>query len=59
VDVNEASAAFPGSNLSRDDDEDWKRMNRTLSSLDAYKGASFLWRTASGIEPVPGSRVSS
>ena len=49
---------FPRSNLSRDDYEDWKRLNRTLSSLDVYGGTGFLLRTGSLSEPVPAARVS-
>lgn len=56
--VDEASAAFPRSNLSRDDFEDWQRMNHSFTSLDAYGGTGFLLRTASGTEPVPAARVS-
>ena len=58
VDVDESSAMFPRSNLSRDDYEDWKRLNTTLSSLDVYGGTGFLLRTGSLSEPVPAARVS-
>ena len=56
--VDEASAMFLRSNLSRDDFDDWKRMNHSFTSLDAYGGMGFLLRTASGSEPVPAARVS-
>jgi predicted permease len=56
--VDEASAAFTRSNLSRADYEDWKRMNRSLSSLEAYGGMGYLLHTGSGTEPVPAARVS-
>jgi len=56
--VDEASAMFPRSNLSRDDFDDWRRMNHSFTSLDAYGGMGFLLRTASRSEPVPGARVS-
>ena len=58
VDIDESSAMFPRSNLSRDDYEDWKRLNKTLSSLDVYGGTGFLLRTGSLSEPVPAARVS-
>ena len=49
---------FPRSNLSCDDYEDWKRLNRSFSSLEVYSGTGYLLRTASGTEPVPAARVS-
>ncbi len=58
VDVDESEAAFPRSNLSRYDYEDWKRLNTTLSTLDVYGGTGFLLRTGSLLEPVPAARVS-
>jgi hypothetical protein len=58
VDVDESAEAFPRSNISRDDYEDWKRMNTTLQSLDVYTGSGFLLRIGSTSEPVPGARVS-
>jgi predicted permease len=58
MDVNENSAMFPRSNLSRADYEDWKRLNHSFSSLESYGGNGYLLRTASGLEPVPGARVS-
>ena len=58
VDVNEMSAAFPRSNLSRADYEDWKRQNHTLSTLEAYTGMGYLLGTPSGAVSVPASRVS-
>ena len=56
--VDERSANYPHSNLSRDDYDDWKRMNQSFSSLDVYTGTGYLLQTPSGIEPVPGRRVS-
>ena len=56
--VDESGELFPRSNLSYDDYQDWKRMNKTLSSLDVYTGMGWLLRTSSGSEPVPGARVS-
>jgi len=58
ADVDESETLFPRSNLSRDDYEDWKRLNSTLSSLDVYGGTGFLLRTGSLSEPVPAGRVS-
>ena len=58
VDVAEKSSTFPRSNLSRPDFEDWQRMNKTLSSLDAYGGTGYLLRMGSVSEPVPAGRVS-
>jgi macrolide transport system ATP-binding/permease protein len=58
VDVDESETLFPRSNLSRDDYDDWKRLNSTLGSLEAYGGTGFLLRTGSLSEPVPAGRVS-
>lgn len=58
LDVAENSAAWPRSNLSRPDYEDWKRQNSTLSSLEVYGGAGYLLRMGSTTEPVPAARVS-
>ena len=38
MDVAESSSMFPRANLSRPDFEDWKRLNPSFSSLDAYGG---------------------
>jgi predicted permease len=56
--VDESSAMFPRSNLSREDYEDWKRINHSFSSLEVYGGTGFLLRTSSGTVPVPAARVS-
>src|SRR5580658_197961 len=56
--VDEATALFPRSNISRDDYDDWKRQNRSFSSLQAYTGTGYLLRTSSGTVPVPAARVS-
>jgi macrolide transport system ATP-binding/permease protein len=56
--VDESAKVFPRSNLSRDDYDDWKRMNTTLQSLDVYTGTGYLLRSGSTSEPVPGARVS-
>jgi macrolide transport system ATP-binding/permease protein len=58
VDVTESVAVFPHANLSYPDYLDWKKMNHSFRSLDVYQGASYLLNTPSGVEPVPGGRVS-
>jgi macrolide transport system ATP-binding/permease protein len=55
--VDESSVLIPRSNLSYADYQDWKRLNKSLSSLDVQQGTGFLLRASSGIEPVPGARV--
>jgi macrolide transport system ATP-binding/permease protein len=57
VDVDE-SATSPRSNLSYDDYQDWKVMNRTLASLDVYTGMGYLLQMGSESEPVSAARVS-
>ncbi|WP_433984291.1 ABC transporter permease [Tunturiibacter empetritectus] len=57
VDVTESIAVFPHANLSYPDYLDWKKMNHSFRSLDAYQGAGYLLTTPSGVEPVPGLRV--
>jgi len=58
VDVDESAPAFPRSNLSYEDYQDWKRMNTTLESLEVYTGTGYLLRMGSVSEPVPAARVS-
>jgi predicted permease len=58
MDVAENSSMHPRSNLSRDDFDDWKRLNHSFNSLDAYAGTGYLMRTTSGVVPVPAARVS-
>ncbi|NYF91945.1 ABC transporter permease [Tunturiibacter empetritectus] len=57
VDVTESVAVFPHANLSYPDYLDWKKMNHSFRSLDVYTGAGYLLDTPSGVEPVPGLRV--
>ena len=57
LDVDE-SATSPRSNLSYDDYQDWKAMNRTLASLDVYTGMGYLLQMGSVSEPVSAARVS-
>jgi len=56
--VDESSVLVPRSNLSFADYQDWKRLNKSLSSLDVFTGTGYLLRSSSGLEPVPGARVS-
>lgn len=56
--VDESAAMFPRSNLSYDDYLDWKRLNRSFTSIDVYTGAGYLLRIGSSAEPVPAARVS-
>ena len=58
VDVNERAKMFPRSNLSYQDYVDWKKMNTVFSAMEVYNGTGYLMSTASGVEPVPGGRVS-
>ena len=58
MDVAENGAMLQRSNLSREDYDDWKRLNHSFSSLEAYTGSGYLLRTPSGSEPVPAARVS-
>lgn len=56
--VDESSAMFPRSNLSRYDYDDWKRMNHSFQSLEVYGNGGSLLHTPSGVMPVPVVRVS-
>lgn len=56
--VDESAVMWPRSNLSYEDYLDWKRLNKSLSSIDVYTGNGYLLRTPSGTEPVPAARVS-
>lgn len=56
--VNESDIASSRWPLSYLDYQDWRRLNKSFSSLDVYSGAGFLLRTASGAEPVQAERVS-
>ncbi|HXC94675.1 MAG TPA: ABC transporter permease [Edaphobacter sp.] len=57
ADVAESGKAFRRSNLSYQDFADWKKMNKVFSALEAYTGTGSLIDTPSGVEPVPGARV--
>ena len=56
MNVTETIPMIGRANLSWEDYKDWKRLNHTLSSLDAYTGAGFLLGAA-GAEPVGGLKV--
>jgi predicted permease len=58
MDVAENGAMLRRSNLSRDDFEDWQRLNHSFKSLDAYGGTGYLLQSPSGPIPVPATRVS-
>jgi predicted permease len=57
VDVAERAKMFPRSNLSYEDYVDWKKKNTIFSALEVYTGNGYLMSTPSGVEPVPGARV--
>ncbi len=56
--VSESVKLFGSSPLSYPDYLDWKRMNRSFSSLDIFTGTAYMLNTPNGVEPVPGTRVS-
>ena len=56
--VNESSIESPRWPLSYPDFLDWRRLNKSFSSLDIYSGAGFLLRAGTDTEPVQGERVS-
>jgi macrolide transport system ATP-binding/permease protein len=58
VGVDESGTMSQRANLSYDDYQDWKVMNRSLSSLDVYTGMGYLLRMGSVSEPVSAVRVS-
>ena len=57
--VFESSPGAPRSWLSYADFEDWKKLNKVFSSIDAFAlNGSFTLSTQAGAEQVPGTRVS-
>jgi predicted permease len=57
--VFESSPGAPRSWLSYADFEDWKKLNKVFSSIDAFAlNGSFTLATQTGAEQVPGTRVS-
>jgi macrolide transport system ATP-binding/permease protein len=57
MDVAEKAKMFRRSNLSFEDYVDWKKKNTVFSALEVYTGNGYLMSTPSGVEPVPGARV--
>jgi hypothetical protein len=58
--VFESSPGAPRSWLSYADFEDWKKLNKAFSSIDAFAlNGSFTLATQAGAEQVPGARASS
>src|SRR5262245_19317343 len=55
VGVFERISTIPYSNLSYPDYLDWKRLNRTFSSLDVYQRNGFTLTTPGGAQPVRGA----
>jgi predicted permease len=58
VAVDESSVMFPRNNVSYFDYLDWKKLNKSFTSLDVYTGAGYLLKTADHVEPVNAARVS-
>jgi predicted permease len=56
--VNESSIESPRWPLSYPDFLDWRRMNKSLTTLDVYTWSSFILRSGSSAEPVMADRVS-
>ena len=49
---------LPRANLSYLDYLDWKKLNQVFVSLDVSNGSGYMLRTPTGVEVVPGARVS-
>jgi macrolide transport system ATP-binding/permease protein len=58
VNVTETTPQIPRAALSYPDYVDWKRLNTVFSSLDVHIGRGYALSTPTGIELVPGARVS-
>jgi macrolide transport system ATP-binding/permease protein len=58
VAVFESSRLFDRDNLSYPDYLDWKRMNRSFTSIDIYRGGGGLLSLSTGAVPVDNARVS-
>ena len=56
--VTESVPMIPLANLSYMDYQDWKKLNRTLGSLDVLTGSAYSINTPSGLQLAPGARVS-
>ena len=57
VGVFESVPLFAQSNLSYPDYLDWKKLNKVLSSLDAYQNTGYALSTPAGVQPVFAARV--
>lgn len=57
VGVYETVAKMPHTNLSYQDYQDWKKMNRSLDSLDAWSYSAYGLNTSAGLQLAPGARV--
>jgi predicted permease len=53
----ETAKPCPHCNLSYQDYLDWKKDNKVFSSFDAWGWANYLWKSSSGVQPVPAARV--
>ena len=58
VQLFESIPLGPRFHLSYPDYLDWKRMNKTFSSLDVFAPYGFMEKTAQGLKPADGARVS-
>ena len=58
VNVTETTPQIPRANLSYPDYLDWEGLNTVFSSLDVHMGRGYALGTPTGIELVPGARVS-
>ena len=57
VNVTETTPQIPRASLSYPDYLDWKRLNTVFSSLDVHIGRGHALSTPTGLELVPGARV--
>ena len=51
-------AKIPRSNLSYLDYQDWKKLNKSLDSLNAWSYSAYGLNTSAGLQLAPGARVS-
>ncbi len=58
VQLFESIPLGPRFHLSYPDYQDWKRMNKTFSSLDVFAPYGFMQKTAQGLKPADGAHVS-
>ncbi len=57
VAVYETAKPCPHCNLSYQDYLDWKKDNTVFASFDAWGWANYLWKSSSGVQPIPAARV--